>query len=189
MTVAGAGQPPWRPRKAELADISAISGLIPLSVRVLQAPYYTEAQREAAIGPFFNVDRQLIRDQTYFVVEYNGEVIGCGGWSKRESMCGGDGADGPELDPRTDPARIRAFFVHPAWARRGVARSLMAASEQAIAQAGFRSIVLMSTLAGEPLYLAMGYRATERSVAGMDGGLALPVVRMEKSLLGPAEAP
>src|SRR6185503_5453073 len=100
----------------------------PASVRALQAPYYSPAQMEAALGPVFGVDRQLIRDGTYFVIEREGGILGCGGWSKRRSLYGGDAnriEPDPELDPKLHPARVRAFFVHPDWARRGIGRSIM----------------------------------------------------------------
>jgi GNAT superfamily N-acetyltransferase len=176
---------PWTPRLATEADIPAISALIPLSVRALQAPYYTAAQMEAAIGPVFGVDRQLVRDGTYFLVEEGSLLVGCGGWSRRASLCGSDdgrGAEDARLDPRRDPARIRAFFVHPGWARRGVGRSLMAACEHAISEAGFRTVVILSTLAGEPLYLSFGYAVAERSDVALAGGQRLAVVRMERTL-------
>jgi GNAT superfamily N-acetyltransferase len=182
----------WRPRLAVDGDVPAIEALIPVSVRGLQAPYYSAAQMEAAIGPVFGVDTQLIRDGTYFVVEHGGRVIGCGGWSRRSALCGGDhgrGGDDPVLDPQVDPARIRAFFVHPAWARRGVGRSIIEACEREIAMAGFRDIVIMSTLAGEPLYASLGYAVSERRDVPMPGGLTLPVVRMGKSLSGPVQPP
>jgi N-acetylglutamate synthase-like GNAT family acetyltransferase len=192
MTPPGRGPPEWRPRLAREGDVPAIAALIPVSVRALQAAYYSPAQMEAAIGPVFGVDTQLVRDGTYFVVEHEGRVIGCGGWSRRSALCGGDhgrGAEEPVLDPRVDPARIRAFFVHPEFARRGVGRSIMAASEWAIAGAGFRAVVIMSTLAGEPLYASMGYGVSERLDVEMPGGLRLPVVRMGKSLSGPVQPP
>ncbi len=110
----------WKPRLAREEDIPALEALIPVSVRVLQAPYYSAAQMEAALGPVFGVDKQLIRDGTYFVVENDAQVVGCGGWSKRKSLYGGDSGragEDAQLDPRRDPARVRAFFVHPAWAR------------------------------------------------------------------------
>src|SRR5258706_11502982 len=110
----------WRPRLAREDDISELEMLIPVSVRALQAPYYSQAQMEAALGPVFGVDRQLIRDGTYFVVERNGAIVGCGGWSRRRSLYGGDGGRAGEdelLDPKREPARVSAFFVHPAWAR------------------------------------------------------------------------
>jgi GNAT superfamily N-acetyltransferase len=182
----------WSPRLARDGDVPALGALIPASVRSLQAPYYSRAQMDAAIGSVFGVDRQLVRDGTFFVVEDGGRIVGCGGWSRRASLCGGDdgrGAEDPELDPRVDPARIRAFFVLPAWARRGVGRSIMAACERAISGAGFRSVVIMSTLAGEPLYASFGYTVSERSDIDMAGGLKLPVVRMERRLSGPVQPP
>src|SRR6266436_5985500 len=111
----------WRPRLAREQDVRALEELIRLSSRTLQAPYYSATQIEAALGPIFGVDRQLIRDGTYYAVEYNRSIVGCGGWSKRKSLYGGDSgrlAEDAMLDSRRDSARIRAFFVHPAWARR-----------------------------------------------------------------------
>jgi GNAT superfamily N-acetyltransferase len=167
-------------------DIPEIESLIPISVRKLQAQYYSPAQMEAAIGTVFGVDRQLIRDGTYFVVESEGKVIGCGGWSRRASLFGSDHArtaEDRELDPQSDPARIRAFFVHPEWARQGVGSSIMAACEQSIAEAGFRAVVIVSTLAGEPLYASFGYETLERFEVGLSNGLVLPAVRMGKAFL------
>jgi len=176
----------WALRLAGVEDIAALQELIPLSVRALQAPYYSAAQREAALGPVFGVDRQLIRDGTYFVAEQGGQIVGCGGWSKRQSLCGSDGGrvgEDAELDPKRDSARIRAFFVHPAWARRGIGRSLLDRCERAILNAGFGRIDLVATLAGEPLYAALGYSAVERYEMALAGGLRLPVVKMTKRLM------
>src|SRR6266498_3774794 len=120
----------WRPRLARDRDVPALAELIHNSSRVLQAPHYSAAQIEAALGPIFAVDRQLIRDGTYFVVENESTIIGCGGWSKRKSLYGGDAARSAEddlLDPRYDAPRIRAFFVHPGWARRGIGASILKA--------------------------------------------------------------
>jgi len=139
---------------------------------------------EAALGPVFGIDRQLIRDGTYFVVERDGQIVGCGGWSKRRSLYGGDrdrAEPDPELDPRLDPARVRAFFVHPMWARRGIGCSILVACERAIIAAGFRRVEIVATLAGEPLYASFGYAVVERYEIAMAGGLSLPVVRMTKS--------
>jgi GNAT superfamily N-acetyltransferase len=175
------------PRLAREDDIRALERLIPLSVRVLQAAHYSAAQMEAALGPVFGVDRQLIRDRTFFVAEVDGQIIGCGGWSKRRSLFGGDhGRSGfdPELDPIHDPARIRAFFVHPAWARRGIGRRIVEACECAIWEAGFHTVELVATLTGEPLYTSCGYAPVERYEVAMAGGLSLPVVRMTKRLKG-----
>jgi GNAT superfamily N-acetyltransferase len=174
----------WKPRLAREGDIADLEALIPISVRALQAPHYSPAQMQAALGPIFGVDGQLIRDGTYFVVEHETKIIGCGGWSKRRSLYGGDGhrveAD-PELDPKRDAARVRAFFVHPKWARRGIGRSIMTACEQAIVTAGFLTVDIVATLAGEPLYASFGYAVVERYEIKMTDGLNLPVVRMTKS--------
>ncbi len=175
----------WTPRLATLDDVPALEDLIPLSVRTLQAPYYSAAQMAAAMGPVFGVDRQLISDGTYFVVEDAGVIIGCGGWSRRKSLFGADTARAAEdamLDPATDPARIRAFFIHPDWARRGIGRAILTACESAIIAAGFPQAELVATLAGEPLYLVCGYSEAERYEIPMSGGLTLPVVRMTKRL-------
>ncbi len=171
-------------RLARAEDIPTLEVLIPLSVRVLQAPFYSGAQMEAALGPVFGVDGQLLADGTYFVVEHSGQVVGCGGWSRRSAVFGGDRARpaaDPALDPERDPARIRAFFVHPDWARRGIGRAILAACESAICAAGFRDAVLVATLAGEPLYASFGYSVAERYEVPLAGGLTLPVVRMVKS--------
>ena len=175
-----------RPRLARESDIPGLEALIPLSVRTLQAPYYSPAQMEAALGPVFGVDRQLIRDGTYFVVEQDRAIIGCGGWSRRRSLYGGDSGRAGEdelLDPKRDAARVRAFFVHPEWARRGIGRCIMVACERAIEEAGFRAVDIVATLAGEPLYAAFGYAVTERYEISLAGGLGLPVVRMSKRMV------
>jgi GNAT superfamily N-acetyltransferase len=181
----------WLPRKAVEADIPAISELIPRSVRGLQAAFYSSAQMEAAIGGVFAVDRQLIRDRTYFVVEEKGRIVGCGGWSKRRSTCGGDDGrvgEDPEIDPRTEPARIRAFFVHPDWARQGIGRSIMDACEAAAVAAGFTQVSIAATLAGVPLYASFGYAIVDRYDADLPGGLVLPCVGMARTLAGAVEA-
>jgi len=176
----------FRLRIAREDDIAAVTVLIPLSVRALQAAHYSPEQMDAALGPVFGVDRELIRDGTYFVVEHDESLVGCGGWSKRQSLFGGDAgrATGASalLDPTRDPARIRAFFVHPDWARRGIGRQIMNACERAIAKARFRSVELVATLAGEPLYAACSYTAVERYDIPLAGGMRLPVVRMVKTL-------
>jgi N-acetylglutamate synthase-like GNAT family acetyltransferase len=131
------------------------------------------------------VDRQLIRDGTYFVIERDGAILGCGGWSRRHSQYGGDRSRSGEdavLDPKQDAARVRAFFVHPSWARRGIGRSIMVACEEAIVHAGFRSVEIVATLAGEPLYAAFGYTVIERSEILLTDALRLPVVRMSRQV-------
>lgn len=171
-------------RLATDADVSALEVLIPLSVRSLQAAHYSTEQMEAALGPVFGVDRQLINDGTYFVVEQEGEIVGCGGWSKRKAMYGGDrgrAGEDAQLDPDTDPARVRAFFVHPDFARRGIGRRLLGECEAAIRAAGFKRGELVATLTGEPLYASAGYEVLERLVAPLPNGLGLPTVRMGKA--------
>jgi GNAT superfamily N-acetyltransferase len=179
------GIEPWPLRLAHEADVSALEALIPLSVRALQSPYYSQAQIEAALGPVFGVDRQLIRDGTYFIAEQDGVIIGCGGWSKRRALYGGDSSREHEdelLDPQRDAARVRAFFVHPDWARRGIGRSIMAACEQAIRDSGFRTVDIVATLAGEPLYAFFGYAVVERYDIAMASDMSLPVVKMNKRI-------
>jgi N-acetylglutamate synthase-like GNAT family acetyltransferase len=174
----------WQPRFARDLDVPALADLIRVSSRALQAPYYSTAQIEAALGPIFAVDRQLIRDGTYFVIEQNGTIVGCGGWSKRKSLYGGDierSAEDAMLNPKSDAARIRAFFVHPSLARRGIGKSILRACEDAIVSAQFLKADLVATLAGEPLYGAFGYSVVERYEIPLANGLGLPVVRMSKS--------
>lgn len=181
----------WPLRLACEGDVPALETLIPLSVRELQSPYYTSAQMDAALGTVFGVDRQLIRDGTYFVAEHEGQIIGCGGWSKRHSLYGssaGRMAEDPLLDPAHDAARVRAFFVHPAWARRGIGRSIMTACEAAIVEAGFKRVDIVATLAGEPLYARFGYAVIERYDIQLTNGLPLRVVRMRKELSVKPEA-
>ena len=173
----------WNVRLAREEDISALESLIPVSVRELQAAYYSPAQMTGALGSVFGVDRQLILDGTFFVVEENQKIAGCGGWSRRRSHYGADCGrkdEDPLINPETEPARIRAFFVHPAFARRGIGRHIMQACESAIRAAGFRMAGIVATLAGEPLFAAFGYEAVERYEIVLSNGLGLPVVRMTK---------
>lgn len=175
----------WSLRLARETDIANLETLIELSVRELQADYYSAAQMQGALGSVFGVDRQLIRDQTYFVIDQEGTLIGCGGWSKRASLFGTDGlhdAGDSLLDPKRDAARIRAFFIHPGHARRGLARVILAACEDAIRSAQFRSIELVATLPGVPFYRALGYESGEPYDVRLKNGLSLPVLPMFKNL-------
>ena len=177
--------PAPRVRLAAEADVPALRALIEASVRGLQAQDYTPAQIESALASVYGVDSRLIADGTYFVAEAGAVVVGCGGWSKRRTLYGGDQFSGREdapLDPARDAAKIRAFFVHPGWARRGIGSLLLAACEDAARAAGFRRCEMGATLTGVPLYRARGYAATEELGAPLPDGTALPIVRMEKTL-------
>ena len=175
----------WPHRLAREEDASALERLIEHVTRTSLSRCYSESQLAVALGPVFGLDRQLIRDGTYFVVENADEIIACGGWSKRLAVYGGDrersGADA-ELNPAVDAARVRAFFVHPNWERRGIGRVLLEASEAAIRKASFERIELAATLAGEGLYARHGYAVAQRYDAPMPGGLTIAVVRMTKTL-------
>ena len=170
-------------RLATLVDVPALHALIERSVRGLQTADYAPEQIDAALGTLLGVDTQLIRDGTYLVAEVNGQLAGCGGWSKRKTLFGSDGRSGREdalLDPARDAAKIRAFFIEPAWARQSIGSAILAACERAAVQAGFRCFEMGATLTGVPLYLARGYRVLDRIEAPLPNGLSLPIVRMAK---------
>jgi N-acetylglutamate synthase-like GNAT family acetyltransferase len=172
-------------RRAELADVPALQDLIARSGQELSLPYYTPVQAEAITRHVFGVDTQLIEDHTYFVIEHEGIIVACGGWSKRRTLFGGDQAKaGPDplLDPSTDPARVRAFFVDPAKARQGLGRRLMQECTEEAHASGFQALELVSTLPGEPLYLASGFTICERFELTLPGGIHVPVSRMRKLL-------
>ncbi|MCC7051962.1 MAG: GNAT family N-acetyltransferase [Gemmatimonadaceae bacterium] len=173
-------------RHAVPADVPAIRSLIDASVRGLNAGRYTDAQVEESLVSVFGVDSQLLADGTYYVITDGGAVVAAGGWSRRTTLYGGDQvkrdeAD-PLLDPATDAARIRAFYVAPTHARRGLARRLYLACEDAAVQAGFHRFQLGATLPGVPLYEALGFRAVERADFAMPSGALLPIIRMERNL-------
>jgi predicted N-acetyltransferase YhbS len=170
-------------RLAARDDIPVLEELIQKSVRQLSKGYYSDKQIESALIHIFGVDTQLIDDNTYFIAESNDQIVGCGGWSKRKTLYGGDRFKETEdtlLDPKTDPARIRAFFVHPSWARRGIGRQILEACERAALEAGFKELELIATLPGEPLYKAFGYLAVEHLEVPLSGGETLPSIRMRK---------
>ena len=170
-------------RLARLDDVPALSLLIDAAIAELQRPFLTEEQI-AASRSIMGVDRQLIEDGTYFVVESNGELAGCGGWSRRVTLYGNDNSrqrDPAMLDPAVDPARIRAMYTHPSHVRKGIGRLVLQLCEDAARDAGFTSVQLMSTMAGEPLYRACGYVAVE-PVIDTVGGISIPLLRMTKKL-------
>lgn len=172
-------------RKAKLEDRAAIERIIAESARGLSRDKYSNRQIEAAIDAVFGVDTDLILDGTYFVAEASGEIIGCGGWSRRKTLFGGDRfavRDSSELDPKSEPARIRAFFVHPDYARKGIARAILSACESAAYDCGFRSLELMATLPGIKFYEAHGYRGETRVEYEASEGVKLEFLPMKKEL-------
>jgi len=172
-------------RHAQMEDIPALENLIVDSVSVLSLPYYTAKQISSALAHVFGPDTQLILDGTYFVAEADNQIAGSGGWSKRKTLFGGDRAKSladPLLNPAKDAARIRAFYVHPRWSRKGVATKILTACEDEARLAGFSRVELAATLPGEPLYLARGYRKCEPLQIKTPDGESLPAFRMEKEI-------
>ena len=170
-------------RKANLDDRSAIEQLIVESARGLSRQDYSNSQIEAAIASVFGVDTNLIIDQTYFVAESSGMLIGCGGWSKRKTLFGGDqfaSRDPGDLDPKSEAAKIRAFFVHPEFARKGIGRAILVACEDEARAYGFRSVELMATMPGIPLYRACGYEGDKSVVIELRDGVSLELLPMRK---------
>jgi GNAT superfamily N-acetyltransferase len=177
----------FRIRAAETADIPVLHRLIELSVRGLQTADYTARQIDGALGTALGLDTQLIQDATYFVAspaEQPYTLVACGGWSPRRTLFGSDGGSGRSaamLDPLVDAARIRAIFVHPDWARRGLGSLILEHCEAAAHRAGFRRFEMGSTLTGVPLYRLRGYTELERVDVPLPNGEVLPVIRMTKS--------
>jgi N-acetylglutamate synthase-like GNAT family acetyltransferase len=172
-------------RKAQLDDREAIQELIEISARGLSRADYSEEQIEATIATVFGVDTNLIEDGTYFVAESDNILVGCGGWSRRKTLFGGDqyaSRDSGYSDPASDPAKIRAFFIHPDYARRGIGRAILAACENEAKAFGFKSIELMSTLPGLGLYRACGYKGEERIELEVGSGLTIGLMPMRKQL-------
>jgi GNAT superfamily N-acetyltransferase len=179
---------PFSLRLASSADIPALHSLIEASVRGLQKNDYTLEQIDGALGTVLGLDTQLVADKTYFVAEAKAAcartIVGCGGWSNRKTLFGSDQAPVREpefLDPATDAAKIRAFFIHPDWARRGLGSKILDACESAARAAGFSRFEMGATLTGVPLYLQRGYHVLERIEVPLPNGAALPIVRMAKS--------
>jgi GNAT superfamily N-acetyltransferase len=172
-------------RLARLDDVEALHQLIAVSVRGLMPQAYTAAELEAALGNWLGLDTQLIVDETYFVVETaESKMVGCGGWSKRKTPYGSDHRANREdtlLDPAKDAAKIRAFFVHPDRARRGIGKLLLEASEAAALGAGFRRLEMGATLTGIPLYRRFGYKEEDRVALPLGDGNVLEIVKMTKS--------
>jgi N-acetylglutamate synthase-like GNAT family acetyltransferase len=172
-------------RKATKADIPRLREIIEASVRGLQANDYSPTQIEAALQSVYGVDTQLIIDGTYLTAEINSEIVACGGWSKRKTLYGGDQFEAREdslLNPAQDAAKIRAFFVHPNWARQGIGAAILKACEDAARAAGFTRLEMGATLSGVAFYKAKGYTAVQNLEVPLNNGEALPIVKMQKIL-------
>ncbi len=172
-------------RPALPADTAAMEDLIRRSGIELSKGFYSEEQAAAVTRYVFGVDSQLVQDGTYFVLEHEGRLLACGGWSKRATLFGGDqhksGPD-PLLDPATQAARIRAFFVDPAVPRQGLGRRLMEHCEQEAARAGFKTLELAATMPGVPLYRACGFEVLEDFALTLPGNVSIPLSRMRKRI-------
>ncbi len=184
MTTSSAGRP-FTHRIAVADDLAALRTVMALAIAELQKGFLSDEQI-AASNAVMGLDTQLVADGTYFVIEDGDAIAGCGGWSYRATLYGGDHSkdlrDPATLDPAVDAARIRAMYTHPAFARRGVGRLIMTLCEDAARAAGFRRAEMMATLSGEPLYRACGYTAIERIEAPGPNGVAVPLIRMGKAL-------
>jgi GNAT superfamily N-acetyltransferase len=170
-------------RPALPADVPALKTLIERSARGLGVGFYTDRQTEALTREVFGVDSQLLADRTYYAIESDGLLAACGGWGRRSTLCGGDQAKPARersLDPATEPARIRAFFVDPLMARRGLGSMLMTWCAAQAAQAGFGTLELVATMPGVPLYRALGFTEVERYDLVLKAGLRVPVARMRR---------
>ena len=173
-------------RLAGPGDIAALETVMEAAISELQRAFLSPEQIDASRA-IMGLDRQLIADGTYFLVEVEGRIAGCGGWSRRATLYGGDhspGRDAALLDPASDPARVRAMYTHPDFARRGVGRLILALCEDAARAEGFTRLELMATLSGQPLYSRCGYQEIERTLDPR-GGAPVPLVRMGKAINAP----
>jgi GNAT superfamily N-acetyltransferase len=172
-------------RLAQASDAPAISGLMRASVLDLFPHFYDERQTASSSVYIAHLDMQLIDDGTYFVHEARGEIVACGGWSRRNKLYTGSGSLGDDerlLDPATEPARVRAMFVRGDWTRRGLGRAILDACERAARAEGFKKLVLGATLPGEPLYRAFDFREIERFTVTMPDGVSVEAVAMERPI-------
>jgi GNAT superfamily N-acetyltransferase len=175
-------------RLATAADLPAIAELMRVSILDLFPAFYDERQTASGARYIADPDLALVEDGTYFVHEHGGQIVACGGWSKRDKLYTGSGDAGGDarlLDPATEPARVRAMFVRSDWTRRGIGRAILDSCESAAREAGFRTLALMATLPGEQLYRAYGFRETGRVMIPMPDGVELAGVAMER-LIEPA---
>jgi GNAT superfamily N-acetyltransferase len=172
-------------RLAQLDDISALKTVMRRAIEHLQSGFLSAEQIRASHG-VMGLDTQLVRDQTYFVIEHEGVIAGCGGWSWRSTLYGGDDSivarEPASLDPARDAARIRAMYTDPAFSRRGVGRMILDLCEESARAHGFGRVEMMATLAGQPLYRACGYEPVEQVSSAPVNGIAVPLIRMGKTL-------
>ena len=174
-------------RIALMSDINHLNQFIEQSARALSQDDYSPEEIEGAINYVFGVDSELVEDQTYYVVEKNEIIVACGGWSKRKTLFGGNQFNGREsgyLDPEREAAKIRAFFVHPEYARQGLGTLLLNHCEHQAKVNGFSQIEMMATLPGVKLYQARGYESLDKVVHQLPNGVPLGFVRMSKNLKG-----
>jgi GNAT superfamily N-acetyltransferase len=172
-------------RLARPDDADAIDELMKASTRDLFPSTYDAAQTDAAVRYIASVDRTLVDDGTYFVAEVDGELVACGGWSRRDKLYTGSGegtADARLLDPTTEPARVRAMFTRADWTRRGLGRRILEACEAAAKAEGFRKLALMATMPGVPLYTAYGFASIAEAEVRMPDGTTIGSVSMEKPI-------
>jgi GNAT superfamily N-acetyltransferase len=172
-------------RRAEPRDIPAIERVMRESITGISSRTYDAKQVESSLQFIAHLDRELVDDGTYFVVENHGEVVGCGGWSRRARLYAGSGSsadDARMLDPKTEAARIRAMFVDPRFERRGIGRMILERCESDAHAAGFRRLELMAMLSGYEMYAATGYCDVEKVDAKLEDGTPFPLTRMEKRL-------
>jgi GNAT superfamily N-acetyltransferase len=172
-------------RVARPEDATTVEALMKESIAALFPDYYDARRTASAVRHVGEVDRSLLEDGTYFVLEADGELVGCGGWSRRDRLYTGSGnaeGDGRLLDPETEPAKIRAMFVRADWTRRGLGRRIIEACEAAARREGFRQLALMATLPGVPLYRACGFESLEEGEITLTDGVTLACVAMGKPI-------
>jgi GNAT superfamily N-acetyltransferase len=171
-------------RLAVLEDVPVLKPLMEAAIGELLKPFLP-AEQVAASFAVMGLDTQLIKDRTYFVIETESRIAGCGGWSRRATLFGGDhsgGRDAALLDPAKDAARVRAMYTHPDFTRRGIGRLVLELCETAAARDGFRRVELAATMAGVPLYRACGYTDIEAFESDTPSGVKVPLIRMGKRI-------